>query len=48
MHPVSTLDIFQTSVASIKWGKWFMKTGQMITVTGWIHSCLYCIQYSTS
>ena len=41
--PVLELDIFQTGVTSIGWWRWFMETGQIITVsvTGQIHDWLY-------
>ena len=32
------LDIFETDVIFIRWQKWFMETGQIIDVTGQIHS----------
>ena len=38
---VITLDIFQTSVASRRWRRWFTETGQPVTVSCQIHSCLY-------
>ena len=39
-HSVIALDIFQTGVTAIRWRKWFMETGQTITVTGQIHGFL--------
>ena len=31
------LTFSETGVTSVRWAKWFMKTGQIITVTGQIH-----------
>ena len=43
---VTTLDIFQTSMRSIRWRKWFMETVQLIAVAGQTRSQLYCYQAS--
>ena len=40
--PVITLGIFQTNVTSM-WQKWIVETGQTITVTCQIDSCLYSL-----
>ena len=37
-NAVIALDIFQTDVLFIRWRKRFMETGQIIAVTGQIHS----------
>ena len=34
-----TLDNFQNGVTSVRCWKWFMETGQIITLTSQIHSC---------
>ena len=40
-YSMITLGIFQTNVTSIRWRKWFKKTGLTVTVPGQIHGCLY-------
>jgi len=37
VNTVTALDIFQTSVISIRWQKRFMETGHTVTETGQIH-----------
>ena len=40
------LDIFQTGVAFVRFGKWFTESSQTITVTGQINVRLYyCCYY---
>ena len=38
---VIMLDIFETSMTSIRWWKWFTQTGQIITVTGQIRTAIH-------
>ena len=40
-YPMTTLDIFEAGVTSIRWWKWFTETGEKIAETGQIHSHPY-------
>ena len=47
-YTVTALDIFQTSLTSLRWRRWCMETCHIITVTGQIHGHPYYYQSCTS